>query len=417
MKILHIVSGDLKGGAARGAYWLHQGLISEGIESKIFNNTPKSDNDNNVVTFTNNKKNLWLDFFYKKIEKLPLKVYKNKTNHVFSTGIIGFDITKHPLYNWAEIIHLHWINNAFISIKNLHKIKKPIVWTLRDMWPFTGGCHTTIDCNKYKTGCGSCPQLGSNKNNDLSRKIIKSKQKNIPSHAYIVGVTPWISNEAKESIVFKDFHVSCIYNNINCNLFFPLNKQIAREALNIKTNKKIILVGAQYTYDYFKGFDKFLQALQSLDEQKYLVLFFGRLGADVESSIKFEYKNFGFIRDDITLRLLYSAADVFVNPSLIESFGKTTAESMACGTPVVCFDATGSRYIVDHQVNGYRAEPYNPIDLSNGIEWIIKNKKYNSIALNAEQKVIQNFDSQLIAKQYVNLYENILLKQHKNGRI
>ena len=416
MKILHIVSGDLRGGAARGAYWLHQGLVSEHIDSKILKNTPGADNDSNVATFINSKKKLLLDIFYIEIENFPLRAYKNKTKHLFSTGIIGFDITKHPLYDWADIIHLHWINNAFINIKHLRKIKKPIVWTLRDMWPFTGGCHTTIDCDKYKTGCGSCPHLGSKKNNDLSRKIVTRKQKYIPTHMFVVGITPWISSEAKKSLIFKDFHVTYIYNNINCDLFFPVDKRIAIEALSICTDKKIVLVGALYTYDYFKGFDKFLQALKNLDVQKYFIIFFGRLNETVKDSIKFEYKNFGLISDDITLRLLYSAADVFVNPSLIESFGKTTAESMACGTPVVCFDATGSKYIVDHKVNGYRSEPYFPHDLSNGIEWVINNSDYNTLALNARKKVIENFDNCLIAKQYIELYKNILLKQHKDGK-
>lgn len=410
MKILHIVSGDLRGGAARGAYWLHQGLISEGIESRILKNTPGTDNDINVATIINNKKNLLLDFLYQEIEIYPLRSYKNRAKYIFSTGNIGFDITKHSLYDWADIIHLHWINHAFINIKHLRKIKKPIIWTLRDMWPFTGGCHTTINCDKYKIGCGSCPHLGSDKHNDLSRKIINNKRKNIPSHTHVVGITPWISDEAKKSLVFRDFDVTYIYNNINCDLFFPVDKQIAREALNISTHKKIILVGAQYTNDYFKGFDKFLQALQNLEEKKYYIIFFGRLSEDVERSIDFEHKSFGFLRDDITLRLLYSSADVFVNPSLIESFGKTTAESMACRTPVVCFDATGSKYIVDHQVNGYKAEPYNPIGLSKGIEWIINNEDYNTIALNARQKVLEYFNNRLIAKQYIDLYNNILHK-------
>lgn len=414
MKILHIVAGhSFNGGAARGAYWLHLGLLSEGIESKVLTNSVDYKNYINVESVLDSKKNILLNALHSKIDNFPLKFYKKKNHSLFSTSLSGFDIKKHPLYDWCDIIHLHWINSSFINIKHLSGIQKPIIWTLRDMWPLTGGCHTTIKCQKFKTGCGACPHLGSNNENDLSKKIIKRKEQYIPKHTKLVGITPWMSQIAAESYLYKDFDIETIYNNIICDDYFPIDKVEARKILGINTPKKILLYGAQYNSVPNKGSHKFYKALDYLDKDKYFILFFGRSDSNLDKLINFEHKNVGFLTDNISLRVLYSAADVFVNTSYIESFGKTIAESMSCGTPVVCFDTTGQQYIVDHKINGYKATAYDEKDLAKGINWIVDNSTPKML-LDARRKIIENFDNQLIAKQYINLYKKVLNKNYHN---
>jgi len=121
----------------------------------------------------------------------------------------------------------------------------------------------------------------------------------------------------------------------------------------------------------------------------------------------FGYKNFGFLYDLVSLRLLYSGADVFVAPSIMDAFGKTIAESMACGTPVVCFDVTGPKDIVTHKIDGYLAKPFDTDDLANGIEWIINNEDYDKLCRNAREKVLREFDSKVVARKYIKLYEEV----------
>jgi len=176
----------------------------------------------------------------------------------------------------------------------------------------------------------------------------------------------------------------------------------------IKTDKKIILAGAQSLKGFYKGFDKFIEAINLLDKDKYFLCFFGNLDKSVAESLEFEYKNFGFLHDTVSLRVLYSASDVFVAPSIMEAFGKTLAEAMACNTPVVCFDATGPKDIVDHKINGYKAIPFESRDLANGIEWILNNKNHNELCQNAREKVLREFDSVVVAKKYIKLYEEIM---------
>ena len=131
------------------------------------------------------------------LNNLPMLFYKNRKKIIFSTGFVGFNFTKTKEYKEADIIHLHWINGGFVSVKDLSKIDKPIVWTMRDMWPFTGGCHYSLECDKYKIGCGNCPQLNSNKSFDLTKYVLNRKKKYLLKSMKIVGISHWLSDEAK----------------------------------------------------------------------------------------------------------------------------------------------------------------------------------------------------------------------------
>lgn len=207
------------------------------------------------------------------LDNLLLVFYPKRKRVIFSTGMFGIDFTKTREYQEADIIHLHWINGGFVNIKHLSKINKPIVWTMRDMWPFTGGCHYSMGCENYKTGCGNCVQLQSNSSYDLSKFILNRKKKYLPKNMKIVGISRWLSNKAKESELFSKFDVRTIPNNINTREFFPVDKKIAREILGIKTDKKVILTGSINVGDFYKGFSKYLEAVKTLDKDKYFCVF------------------------------------------------------------------------------------------------------------------------------------------------
>ncbi len=260
---------------------------------------------------------------------------------------------------------------------------------------------------KYKTGCGNCIQLSSKYKNDISQYVINRKLKYYPKNIKIVGLSNWISNVARDSKVFKSFDIRVINNNINCDIFYPVDKILARKKLGIETNKKIILTGALLNESVYKGFSKFIQSLNFIDYETNYLIFFGDMDEKDVSSTNFEYKDYGYIKDKNLLRLIYSAADVFVAPSIMDTFPKTLMESMACGTPVVCFDATGPKDIVDHKLNGYRAKPYNICDLANGVNWITKHPIPQELSTNARIKAKSVFDSKVVAQEHLKLYKEI----------
>lgn len=410
MKILHLVAGNLNGGAARGAYWLHQALNNiDDVESHLVTNGEVVVGDSTVTSLCARSYQKYGDRLRRKISNLPISLYKERQKTNFNTGFWGVNFKSLPVYEEADLVHLHWIN-GLVSIRSLSKIKKPIVWTLRDMWPMTGGCHYSMDCERFTTDCGKCVQLGSESYKDLSRTIVNHKRAHFPNDMQLVAISRWLAETAEASSLFASKSVTTISNNINISLFFPASKICAREQLNLPINKKIVLVGAQNISLYYKGFGLFLGALNNMSIQDVHVVAFGSSKVDSLKSLQATHSNLGFINDDETLRLLYSAADVFVAPSTMDAFGKTVAESMACGTPAVCFDATGVRDIVSHLETGYKAKPFSESDLAAGIRWVLDLDKgsYKVICQAATTRARDLFSSKVIAAEYRELYLNML---------
>ena len=411
MKVLHIVGGNLSGGAARGAYWLHQGLRKAGIDSKIL--VQQADVKNkNVISLTNNKITKLKQIILSNLDQSPAWLYKNRNRVIYSTGFLGNNIFKTREYEESDIIHLHWICGGMLSISQIGKIQKPVVWTMRDMWPMTGGCHVAeaMNCNRYETGCGCCKQLGSQSKYDLSYLVLKKKKASFSTNIKMVGISRWLSECAQKSFLFKDFDIRTIFNNVNTNDFSPVEKSVARDILDLPNNKKIILAGAQNLKDFYKGFDKYLEAITLLNKKDNLLLmFFGNMDENIIKPAGFEYKSLGFLYDTVSLRLAYSASDVFVAPSFMDAFGKTLAESMSCGTPVVCFDATGPKDIVDHKINGYKAAPFVSEYLAKGIDWVLSDENcHKELCVNAREKAVNCFDIKKVARQYAELYREVL---------
>jgi len=411
IKVLHIVAGDLNQGAARGAYWLHKGLISNGVDSAMLNNGNLSGEQyENVININE------LSYFSKRINyfrsRLDIyfkRIYKKPRKEIFSTGLFGYNFLRLKAYKEADLVHLHWINGGLVDISVLNKIKKPIIWTVRDMWPFTGGCHYTLDCKRYLEGCGNCFFLNSNKEKDLSTYLFNRKKRLLDNKSIeIVGISNWISNEAKKSKILRNHKISTIFNNIDTEVFVPYDKIETRKELKIESNKAIVVVGAINSRNTWKGFAFLKDALNKLDPDKYQVLTFGKINPDDLEAINLEITNLGFINDDVLLAKIYALSDVFVTTAIQEAFGKTVVESMACKTPVVCFDNSGPSDLVAHKKEGYLAKAFSPIELAKGIQWIVDNPNYEAICDNARKRAVEDFDYRVTSKKYIELYKRKL---------
>ena len=198
MKILHLVAGELNGGAGRGAYWLHQGLRNLGVESTILTNAKADLGDESVISLANSAfGKLKFSILYR-VGQLPLQMYRKRPQSIFSTGFSGVDITRHSSYVSADLVHLHWVN-GLVRTRSLRKVNKPVVWTLRDMWPFTGGCHHSLGCDRFTGSCGLCPQLESNSAYDLTRYVLRHKKSSLPENICVVGISQWMSECARRS--------------------------------------------------------------------------------------------------------------------------------------------------------------------------------------------------------------------------
>jgi len=409
MKVVHLVSGDMSQGAARGAYWLHKAQRALGIDSTIISNCQSNCGDETVVSLANTPLQKLKYLSLPRLAALPVQLYGKRKPYPFNTGFEGGGYQKQKAYQEADIIHLHWIN-GLVSIRSLRAIHKPIVWTLRDLWPMTGGCHFSLGCDQYTAGCGKCPILGSNHTWDLSRLILHNKRSSIPKHLQVVGISQWISQCARNSQLFSGHAVQTISNNIDTEQFFPIDKTTARKILRLPGARRIVMVGAQDLSYFYKGTDTLLEALASLREENLHLLLVGKVDRATLDELCLDYTSLGFLSDSVSLRLAYSAADVFLMASRMEAFGKMAAESMACGTPVVCFNATGLMDIVEHEKNGYAAPPFGSAALADGVSWILDrpDQEYQQLCSHALSKVQTTFDSKVVAQQYQALYQQLL---------
>jgi len=368
MKIVLVNKSDNTGGAAVACRRLQKALLQNDIDAKLLVQE-KNDKDNMVVaTGTGfwHKKKKFLLFVLERLYFLFYEASK-EIRFAFSPAIAGENIHKNPLIKDADIIHLHWFNQGFLSLKNLKKIialDKPIVWTLHDMWAFTGGCHYSGDCTNYMNNCGNCTFLKTPLGKDLSYKILK-KKKAILKNTNITFVTcsNWLKEKAKESLLLKDLKIVSIPNPIDTEQFYPKHKREIRQKLHLPTGKKLILFAAANISDKRKGLSYLLEVLELIEKDNskpadFEILTFGKFDDSVFNNLSVKVHNLGVLSQVEKIAGAYSAADLFVLPSLEDNLPNTIMESLACGTPVLAFKTGGIPEMIEHKKTGYLAD-YN----------------------------------------------------------
>ena len=436
MKVLFVNSNEGYGGAARAAVRIMHGVKQHGVDVQLFVKYKWSNSDETVSIAQFSPRNLLykiLNWFWGKLKNqwqhYKWKPYPNKNASTYLSDLRSVYI--HGAFQKLDydILHLHWINNRFLDIKELGKVHKPIVWTLHDSWAFCGLCHYTLNCDKYQTHCGACPLLQSDIERDLSYEVFEKKVKAYKGlNLHIVTPSRWLGECVKNSALLRQFPVHVIPNCLDTeNVFHPLSKEeivsiaereenaVVRRVFSEATQEKrlakpLILYGAmQAATDRRKGFASLLSALQILDKQSFvsnLIVF----GAEAqELPMHFEHIDVtfvGYIGDNKSLSALYSIADVMVVPSYSEVFGQTASEAMSCGTPVVAFRCTGIQDVVEEGC-GYLAEPYSSEDIARGIRYCIENNIDNILGKNARESAVKRFAIEVVAQQYIDLYKQL----------
>lgn len=413
MKVLIINKSYFSGGAGIASGRLFKTLCQSGIDVSMMVYDTSSGDDRKLIILTKSfaKKILWwFHFLVERIYFLPFE--KNKTfRFAFSPAVSGVDISTHKSVVDADIIHLHWFNQGFLSLDSLKKLiatRKPIVFTLHDMWGFTGGCHYAGDCEQYKEQCGNCFYLKRPNWNDLSYRGLQKKSL-IYSNANLTIVTcsNWLGSKARESSLLKDKKILTIPNSIDINFYDQRQKDPIREKLKLPLGKTLVLFGAANLSDARKGLRYFVDSLSFIDLDIELVVF-GKNSHLALSHDKYKVYDFGLISSSELMKELYQATDIFILPSLQDNLPNTVMESMACGTPVVAFRVGGVPEMIDHKVNGYLAEYMSAEDLARGIEWVMKNNENNVLGKSAREKVVREYSEEIVAKKHIQLYESLL---------
>lgn len=409
MRVLHFSTFDSDGGAARGSLWLHQALRAEGVDSLMMVGR-KTGHDTSILPLPHLSDRIAAKL-RGRIDTLPLLPYGKTDDSFWSLGWAPARFRHIINQIDPDVVHLHWTGAGFLPLDALRHIRRPLVWTLRDMWPLTGGCHYTAGCERYQTGCGACPQLRSTHDNDISHRTWQRKSESwVDLDLHLAPISGWLDDCLRASPLLRNYPSEIIPNGLDARRFRPADKRLARRAWDLPEDKHILLYGAiNATQDRRKGFTELLAALNQFsrtsDVEDTLLVVFGDLRPDDMPDLGVETRYVGYIGDDEKLALLYSCADVAVMPSLQEAFGKTLIEAMACGTPIVAFGSGGPLDIVDHCFNGYLAKPFCPDDLAAGISWCLKQwSRGNDLGARARAKVESDFDIEVVARRYATLY-------------
>jgi glycosyltransferase involved in cell wall biosynthesis len=413
IRVLHLAQSDGGGGANKAAFRLHRSLRDLGVAS-TFHPGRKIGDDPEVIPAWPPIAGDFLSKLAAWLDSHSLDFYPVRRGDVFSPMQFCYGRPRPQLVAEADIVCLHWIAGSFLHPRHLARLKKPLVWRLSDLWPFTGGCHFPADCRKFEDGCGSCPSLGGAVADDLAARGFAARERWYDAlDLTIAAPSRWIAEEAKRSKLFRRRRIVHIPTGIDVSMFRPMPRAEARRLLDLPVDAPMLLFGAMdSTTNSRKGFAPLRQALgrfarSSSARGAVAVVFGGETDAakDVEG---LPLIHVGKISDQERLARLYAAADVLVAPFIEDNLPNVVLEALACGTPVVAFSAGGIPDAVEHRRNGILVPIGDADALAEGIAWVLDPARKPALDAAARATALSRFDIVQCARAYRDLFAEII---------
>ena len=421
MRITHINTYDSTGGAARAAYRLHTSLLALGQESRLLVQQKVTDDDA-VVLFSPPRD---VPTRFRRIIKRRLLRYSREPLNSRPSGstFMSDDRSEHNgdalrQLPPSDILNLHWVA-GLIDYKDFFRRlppSLPVVWTLHDMNPFTGGCHFDGGCGRFREHCGACPQMRSSKLDDLSAQVWKRKKNAFATFGgsasgnrmRVVAPSRWLAAEAEKSSLFGHLPVTVIPYGLETDRFQPRDRGLARQLFEIPSDAKVVLFLADWANEKRKGLDLLLEALRGLGDLPDLFVF--AVGRNVSSKIVgLRSKTINYVRDDLALSLVYSAADVFAVPSLEDNLPLTALEALACGIPTVAFSAGGVPDVVRDGVTGTLVPVGDVRALRSAIASLLNDPQRRASMVRESRRIaVQEYELEVQARRYLALYQSVL---------
>ncbi len=408
MQVLQLNLSDysLTGGTGITMHRLHTGINKKGIESKIFC-ARNQFSDRNIAV---QKRCYTVRAVEAILRKLEVEVGLNDISRVISS----LNIRKHEAYRATDIVNLHCIHDEFISYLALPWLtRKPTVFTIHDMWAFTGHCTSSYECERWRSGCGECPHLEAPPRVKKDNTRLEWNLKNWAysrSRLHVVTPSQWIYDLAQKSML-RRFPIHYIPHGLDTEVYYPQNKEHCRSVLGIPSGKKVLMFGTSSIKDYRKGGDLLIKALQMIPtsiKSETVVVTIGH-GKVKSEDIGMPCLNFGYVDSDYFKAIIYAAADIFVYPTRSDSFGLVSMESLACGTPVVTFRVGGLTDTVRPNITGLLAEPENIAQFRDFIVQLLEDDNLRAtMSENCRKVAVKEYSLELYAQRYIDLYHQIL---------
>lgn len=411
VRVWHLNREDCCGGAARAVQRVHRALLKEGVDSSIHVSRKRTDDP--LVSVLGGRAAHSRSKYRTAIGSLPRGLLRTRNGVVHWAAFLPSGWPRLINDSEAEIVHLHWICGEMVSVKDIGQLKKPVVWTLHDMWPFCGAEHYAQD-RRYRDGYTKTNRPSHESGFDLNRWTWCRKRRYWRRPMEIVTPSRWLASCAKESMLMKGWEVSVVPNALDTNVFRRMERSLCREALSLPKSAKIVLFGAaDGVFDPRKGFDLLVKAMGKVKEYgfknrlEFMVLGAPRkkAGAGVGSNVRW----LGRVDNEEDLVLAYNAADLVVVPSRQDNLPQLATEAQACGIPVVAFDVGGLSDAVEHKESGYLARPFEVEDLAYGIEWVLQDEqRHDRLSAAARLRSLRLWSPREVAEKYKRIYEKSL---------
>jgi glycosyltransferase involved in cell wall biosynthesis len=411
LKVVFVTAAQNLGGAGRAAARLSDALRTAGIDIRgVCLQSSSSTELTEALTHSN------LAYTLAKIaDRLPVLRYRNGVSLFrmlnFSCATSRFSAVERINSMRPDLVHLHWINYGLLSPEDIAGIEAPVVWTLHDMWPVTGGCHYDRGCGRYVQGCGLCPVLGSTDKHDLSQRILARKVTAWGMRRiHVVTPSKWLGRCARESWALRGQPVNVIPNCIDLEVFRPVDRNDARRSLQLPERGRIILVGGvKGVRNPVKGTAHLPSIVRSLSTSGESDIHLAVMGSGKDDSGHYEHglptHMLGHISSLEKLRCAYNAADVFAIPSEQDNLPNTVVEALACGTPVVGFNIGGIPDIVQAGRSGETVMPFDTVAFSQALLRLLRQPARDAISKSARSLAIEMFTPATAAAAHIAIYQ------------
>ena len=416
----------LSGGAAVAAQRLHRGLLAAGIGSRLWHSPlesaaepapglfptpwplPDASSGARAIRIAQQLKD--------RIKLSCVRSYFRRGHRRKSGGFLGFRQAIRTPYEPkifdGDIVHFHWVGKSidFPSFFRTMPMDKPLVWSLHDMHPMTGGCSHAYNCVGFTRSCGDCPVLGKPSPHDLSYIELQLKHEALRGRPVsVIAPSHWMASMAKSSSLFRDCSIEVIRNPIDTNAFFPQDKSWARKELGLPEEGICLLYGAESLEVKEKGIREYSAVLSRLSKSHSVFgLAFGR-GEIAEQADGVPIHSLGFLASPSKLRLAYSAADIYLMPSHAETISQTTVEAFACRTPAVAFEVGGIPELVRDGETGFLVRHMDVAQMAERVGWLIDHPEDRlHMGQRGLDLVHREFNSNEQILRYIDFYTEIL---------
>jgi len=410
LKVLQVNHSDINGGAARAAYRIHHALRDTGVDSTMWVNQASAGDW--TVEGPPSKLGKTVALIRPQVAGLLTKTLRTENLIIHSPAIFPSLWVKRINQSDADLVHLHWVAGEMLSIADIGRIEKPIVWTLHDMWAFCGAEHYTEDF-RWREGYRSDNRSAYESGFDLNRWTWERKRKHWERPLHIVTPSRWLGDCVRASALMCEWQMDVISYPIDIERWRPIEQNLARDLFGLPRDVPLLLFGAMGGgHDPRKGFDLLARALENLRGSipGLELVVFGQLAPLNPPDLGFPVHYTGHVHDDLSLRVLYSAADVFALPSRQDNLPLTCIEALCCGAPVVAFNASGPPTMIMHQQTGFLAKAFDAEDFAEGILWVFRHSDKAKLRKSARNYAEQSFNSTEVARQYMDIYYKILSK-------